>query len=115
RFGTPRLQRKPRVSTRGDLYEEEADRASRQVLSFMSAPTVQRKCACGGEGECDECQRKAAAQSVAVKRKTDDLHVQRFSVEENAPGSVGNTSTADSAGPGGPAAAPAPTPGLIVE
>ncbi len=119
RLANPRLQRKPRVSVRGDASEEEADRVSQQVLSLISAPTVQCKCACGGEGECDECKRKVATQSGAVRRQTDELYVQRFSVEQNAPGPVGTTGAADAAaGTGYPATTattPGASPGLIVE
>ena len=43
----------------GDIYEEEADRVSNQVMN-MSAPQLQRTCACGGEGP--KCQTEQPGQ-----------------------------------------------------
>ena len=115
RLAAPRLQRKSRVSRRGDVYEEEADRVSEHVLTLLSAPMVQRKCACGGEGECDECRRKAAVQSADIHRKTDDLAVQRVPAGEETPGTTAAAGTADNSAATAPGAAPASSPGLIVE
>jgi hypothetical protein len=115
RVAAPRLQRKSHVSRRGDVYEEEADRVSQHVLTLISAPAVQRKCACGGEGECDECRRKAAVQSADIHRKTDDLSVQRFSLGEDAPGTNNPSGTTDNPPATPDPSTPAASPGLIVE
>lgn len=115
RVAASRLQCKSHSGRHGDVYEEEADRVSQQVLHLLSAPTVQRKCACGGEGECDECKRKASPHSAAVSRKTEDLAVQRFPLGEDTPGAgdAAGTAASPSANPD-PAAAPS-SPGWIVE
>ena len=120
RVAAPRLQCKSHAGRRSDPYEEEADRVSQQVLTLVSAPTVQRKCACGGDGECDECRRKAAVQSADIHRKTNDLSVQRFSLSEDAPGAADSADTtgnppvnADSSN--ADPSAPSGSPGLIVE
>ena len=54
--------------------------------------SVQRKCACGGEGECDECKRNAAS-NLEVNRKTNELYVQRVSLGETGPAAVGTATT----------------------
>ena len=121
RVSAPRFQRKARINRSSDLCEEEADRVSQHVLTLISAPMVQRKCACGGVGECDECKRKAAVQSETIRRRT-DLAVQRFSFVDDAPSPADSTSTTDTpattdnpTATGNSAAAPAASPGLIVE
>lgn len=48
-----KLQAKLTVNTPGDIYEQEADRISEQVMR-MPEPQLQRACACGGK--CSECQ-----------------------------------------------------------
>jgi hypothetical protein len=53
------VQAKLTVSSPGDIYEQEADRVSEQVMS-MSAPQLQRTCACGGE--CPKCQTEQPGQ-----------------------------------------------------
>jgi hypothetical protein len=50
---TVNLQAKLMVNTPGDIYEQEADRVSEQVMS-MSDPQLQPASACGGT--CTECQ-----------------------------------------------------------
>ncbi len=118
RVVNPRVQRKARVSVPGDAYEEEADRVSQRVLALTSAPMVQRKCACGGEGECDECKRKAES-SLEINRKTNELYLQRAAYAEAAPAPVASSGDGAAAAEGGAApaagASPTPTPGLIVE
>lgn len=49
---TGAIQTKLAINQPGDIYEEEADRVSEQVMN-MSAPQVQRTCGCGGE--CPKC------------------------------------------------------------
>jgi len=53
------VQAKLAVRAPGDIYEEEADRVSNQVMN-MSAPQLQRTCACGGEGP--KCQTEQPGQ-----------------------------------------------------
>ena len=60
----------------GDSFEQEADRVADAVmggatphwsLSRMSAGTpLQRKCECGGSGECEECKKKGTLQRRAA-------------------------------------------------
>ncbi len=116
RLANPRVQRKARASVPGDAYEEEADRVSQSILALTSAPMVQRKCGCGGEGECDECKRKSE-NHLEINRKTNELYVQRASYVETAPGPVASTggSAAEAGGWTASVAAPVATPGLIVE
>jgi hypothetical protein len=63
----PSIQPKLTVNAPGDVFEQEADRVSEQVMRMPeptaagsavsgSSPGVQRKCDCGGT--CDECQKK---------------------------------------------------------
>jgi hypothetical protein len=47
------------ISTSGDIYEQEADRVSKEVIR-MPEPNLQHKCACGGT--CTDCQKKRAGQ-----------------------------------------------------
>ncbi|HEY2014008.1 MAG TPA: DUF4157 domain-containing protein [Bryobacteraceae bacterium] len=66
-----------RIGPADDAFEREADRLADEVtsgerkqpawsLSRMSVgPPLQRKCACGGSGECDECKEKAMLQRKA--------------------------------------------------
>jgi Domain of unknown function (DUF4157) len=49
------LQTKLTVNTPGDIYEQEADRISGQVMS-MPEPQLQRACACGGR--CPTCMKE---------------------------------------------------------
>jgi len=49
------IQRKLAVNTPGDIYEQEADYISEQVMC-MPEPKLQRACACGGG--CPSCQTK---------------------------------------------------------
>ena len=114
RLAAPLLQRKIRFSARSDAYEEEADHVSQHILSLISAPTLQRKCACGGEGECDECNQKAAERRAAIRSKTDDLAIQRDPAGEEAPGTTATAGTADNSSASSPVVAPS-NPGLIVE
>jgi hypothetical protein len=55
-LGKP-LQTKLRISELGDVYEQEADRISRQVMR-MADPAIQRAYACGGT--CSTCRSEAA-------------------------------------------------------
>jgi hypothetical protein len=52
-------QAKLTVSSPGDIYEQEANRVSEQVMR-MSEPQLQRTCACGGE--CPKCQTEQPSQ-----------------------------------------------------
>lgn len=66
------VRSKLRVSPPGDIYGEEADRVSEQVMR-MPDLQLQRACACGGksgERECDACKlsRKASGESVGSAR-----------------------------------------------
>ena len=54
-----RVQAKLTVSSPGDIYEQEADRVSEQVMR-MPEPQLQRACACGGG--CPKCQTEKPAQ-----------------------------------------------------
>jgi hypothetical protein len=51
------LQTKLAVNTPGDIYEQEADRVSEQMMT-MTEPQQQRYCACGGG--CPTCQNEQA-------------------------------------------------------
>ena len=53
------LQTKLAINQPGDIYEEEADRVSEQVIN-MSAPQLQRTCVRGGE--CPKCQTEQPGQ-----------------------------------------------------
>jgi len=53
------IQGKLTVSSPSDIYEEEADRVSEQVMSMPETP-LYRDCACGGG--CPECQTKQTGQ-----------------------------------------------------
>jgi len=53
------VQAKLTVSPPRDIYEQEADRASEQVMS-MPEPQLQRVCACGGG--CPKCQTEQSGQ-----------------------------------------------------
>lgn len=53
-----RLQTRLKVNTPGDIYEQEADRLSEQVMS-IAEPRLQRTCACGGG--CPTCRNEQAA------------------------------------------------------
>lgn len=53
------IQSKLAVNTPGDIYEEEADHVSEQVMR-MPEPQLQRACACGGG--CPKCQTKQPSQ-----------------------------------------------------
>ncbi len=62
------LQTKLAVNTPGDIYEQEADRVSEQVMR-APGPQLQRACACGGG--CHQCQTTQTAQAperVQTKR-----------------------------------------------
>ena len=48
-----KIQPKLAINHPGDIYEQEADRISEQVMR-ISEPQLQRACACGGE--CKKCQ-----------------------------------------------------------
>ncbi len=73
---SPRLQTKLTINTPGDQYEQEADRVAEQVMRMpdpspaMTAPVLQRKCACGGSGgdsgTCSECAKKEELQRSAT-------------------------------------------------
>jgi Domain of unknown function (DUF4157) len=54
-----RLQAKLTISSPGDLYEQEADRVSEQVMR-MPEPQLQRTCPCGGG--CSQCQTEQPSQ-----------------------------------------------------
>src|SRR5262245_46855300 len=54
-----RLQAKLPISSPGDLYEQEADRVSEQVMR-MSEPQLQSTCPCGGG--CSQCQTEQPSQ-----------------------------------------------------
>jgi hypothetical protein len=63
-------QAKLRISPPGDIYEQEEDSVSEQVMR-MPDLQLQRACACGGkseEGECDACKpsRNARGESAGV-------------------------------------------------
>jgi hypothetical protein len=53
------MQPKLAVSTPGDIYEQEADHISEQIIR-MPQPKLQRACACGGG--CPECQTEQPSQ-----------------------------------------------------
>src|SRR5262249_8735743 len=53
------IQTKLAINQPGDIYEQEADRVSAQVMN-ISAPQVQRTCPCGGE--CPKCQTEQPSQ-----------------------------------------------------
>jgi hypothetical protein len=69
-----RLQTKLTINTPGDQYEQEADRVAEQVMRMpdpsqaLTAPVLQRKCACGGggSGTCSECAQKEELQRSAA-------------------------------------------------
>jgi hypothetical protein len=53
------IQTKLAINKPGDIYEQEADRVSEQVMG-MPEPELQRACACGGS--CSECQTEQPGQ-----------------------------------------------------
>ena len=57
-----KLQAKLTVNTPGDIYEQEADHISEQVMR-MPEPKLQRACACGGG--CPTCQTEQSGQEHA--------------------------------------------------
>lgn len=56
------VQPKLTVNSPGDVYEQEADSVSEQVMRAPE-PQLQRACACGGT--CDDCQKKQSGQQPA--------------------------------------------------
>jgi hypothetical protein len=56
------VQTKLTVNSPGDVYEQEADNVSEQVMRAPE-PQLQRACACGGT--CDDCQKKQSGQHPA--------------------------------------------------
>ena len=71
------IQAKLTVSSPGDIYEEEADRVSEQVMSMPATP-LYRDCAC--DGGCPKCQTKQPGQGV-----------DRVQTKHVGPGSLGQT------------------------
>jgi len=55
-----RIQPKLTVNQPGDSFEREADRVAETVMRMpFGAPTLQRKCACGGSGDdCETCKKE---------------------------------------------------------
>ena len=64
-----------RVGEPNDAFEQEADRVADRVMTGSGArwsiarmnagPSVQRKCSCGGQGECEECKKKKLQRKAA--------------------------------------------------
>lgn len=66
--GSVNIQSKLAVNTPGDMYEEEADRVSEQVMR-MPEPQLQRACPCGG-GCQKECQTEQPSQQHERLQRT---------------------------------------------
>jgi hypothetical protein len=71
------VQTKLEVSSPGDIYEQEAERISAQVM-HMPEPQLQRACACGGE--CPKCQMEQLG--------LEDEHLQTKRVQANDTGQI---------------------------
>ncbi len=81
----PMMQTKLAINTPGDAFEQEADRVAERVMrmkdsdaalpshSSQTIGALQRKCSCGGEGECAACAEKKEGElqrSVAATAPT---------------------------------------------
>jgi hypothetical protein len=71
-----------RIGEVDDAFEREADRLADQIVangdvgrpafSFADLsvyPTLQRKCACGGDGECEECEKKVLRKKASGNQR----------------------------------------------